>query len=184
MHRHGDVRSAEEREVTELLRRDVETGELVVVREEAALLLRVAHHLGVAQDVHQHHPTEVLARVADVLLFLLLGLDYVDTGFRQHRHRVLDLLGGHFVGGQGGIQFIVSDIAPLLAFLDELLELGAEGIEQGGIGTLVAGFRGLGLGYGRGLGRHWVPMECDNTIPAASWPSGWLQEGCRGRAAR
>ena len=71
--------------------------------------------------------------------FLLLGLDHVDAGFRQHRHRVLDLLGGHLVGRQGGVQLVIGDVASLLALLDELLELGAKGIEQGGIWALFAG---------------------------------------------
>ena len=87
-------------------------------------------------------------------LFLLLGLDHVDAGFRQHRHRVLDLLGGHFVGRQGGVQLVVGDVAALLALLDELLELGAEGVEQRGVGPLFAGVGGFRLGNGRGLGRH------------------------------
>ena len=86
--------------------------------------------------------------------FLLLGLDHVDAGFRQHRHGVLDLLGGHFVGRQGGVQLVVGDVAALLALLDELLELGAKGVEQGGVGPLFAGVGGFRLGNGRGLGRH------------------------------
>src|SRR5476649_277633 len=90
-------------------------------------------------------------------LFLLLGLDHVNAGFRQHRHGVLDLLGGHFVGRQGGVQFVVGDVAALLALLDELLELSTKGIEQGGIGALFAGFGGFGLGGSCGLGRHCFP---------------------------
>ena len=95
-------------------------------------------------------------------LFLFLGLDHVDAGFRQHRHRVLDLLGGHFVGRQGGVQFVIGDVAALLAFLDELLELGAECIEEGGIGAFFAGLGGFGLGCGRGFGRHYCSLGATN----------------------
>jgi hypothetical protein len=87
-------------------------------------------------------------------LLLLLSLDHVDAGFRQHGHGVLDLLGGHFVGRQGRIQLVIGDVAALLALLDELLQLGAQGVEQGGIGALFSGVGSLGLRCGRCLGRH------------------------------
>ena len=115
----------------------------------AAELLVLAGRLG-----RHHGGLGGLRRGGGRGLFLLLGLDHVDAGFRQHGHGVLDLLGGHFVGRQGGVQLVVGDVAALLALLDELLQLGAEGIEQGGVGTLFAGVGGVGLGSGRGLGRH------------------------------
>ena len=111
--------------------------------------------------------TAVLAGSAGLAarsLFLLLGLDDVDAGFRQHRHRVLDLLGGHFVGRQGGVQLVIGDVAALLALLDELLELGAEGVEQGGVGAFFAGVGGFGLRYGRGFGRHYSFLGCDKRV--------------------
>src|SRR5260370_1392848 len=114
--------------------------------------------------------------------FLLLGLDHIHAGFRQHGHGVLDLLGGHFVGRQGGIQLVVGNVAALLALLDELLELGAKGVEQGGIGPLFAGVSGFRLGGGRGLGRHSLSLGATNRKNGPFWPSLWLQEGEAGSA--
>jgi hypothetical protein len=87
-------------------------------------------------------------------VFRLLGLDDVDAGLGQHRHRVLDLLGGHFVGRQRGVQLVIGDVAALLALLDELLQLGPERVQQGSVGSLLAGVGDFGLHYGRGFGRH------------------------------
>jgi hypothetical protein len=100
-------------------------------------------------------------------LFLLLGLDDVDAGLRQHGHRVLDLLGGHLIGRQGGVQLVVGDVAALLALLDELLELGPQGIEEGGVGAFVTRLGRFGLRYGCCFGRHFFSWTLRQTgLPA------------------
>ena len=47
-------------------------------------------------------------------LLALLALDNVDAQFGQHRHRVLDLLRRHLIGWQGGVQFVIGQVAALL----------------------------------------------------------------------
>ena len=80
-------------------------------------------------------------------VFLLFVLDDVDAHLGEHRHRVLDLLGGHLVRRQDLIQFVVGDVAPLLGLLDHLLD-GRDGdVHQRAIGALFTRFAGLG---GRG----------------------------------
>ena len=64
----------------------------------------------------------VLAGIVGVVL----GLDDVDAHLGQHRHRVLDLLGGHLVGRQGGVQLVIGDVAALLPARHELLQIRAE----------------------------------------------------------
>ena len=119
-------------------------------------IVGAAEFLVLAGRLGRHHGgLGRLGRVGGGGLFLLLGLDDIDAGFRQHRHGVLDLLGGHLVGRQGGVQLVIGDVAALLALLDELLELGAERVEQRGVGALFAGVGGFGLGGGT---RFWSPF--------------------------
>ena len=52
----------------------------------------------------------------------LLALDHGDAHVGQHRHGVLDLVGGHLLGGQHGIERVIGDVAARLGGLDELLD--------------------------------------------------------------
>jgi hypothetical protein len=71
-------------------------------------------------------------------LVRLLALDDIDALLAQHRQRVFDLLGRHLLGRQRGIHFVVSDVAPLLAFGDHLLDRRLDGIEERRLGRLLA----------------------------------------------
>src|SRR5262249_11130428 len=94
----------------------------------------------------------------------------------------LDLLGGHFIGRQGRVQLVIGDIAALLALLDELLQLGAEGVEKGGVGALLTGFGGFGLTDGCGFGRHFFSWSLRQTGPTAKWAVKVAARRGRGRA--
>ena len=72
------------------------------------------------------------------LLALLVVLDDVDAHVGEHRHRVLDLLGGHFLRGQHRIQLVHGDIAALLGGLDHLLDSIVGKVEQRAIGGAFA----------------------------------------------
>ena len=74
-------------------------------------------------------------RLAGFGFFLFLGFDDIDAHFREHRHHVFDLLRGHFLGRQRCVQFVVSDIATLFGFLNQLLDVLIGRIQQ----RLVAG---------------------------------------------
>ncbi len=66
-----------------------------------------------------------LARLLGGFLGLgLLGLDDVDAHLVEHREHVLDLVGGHLLGGQHRIDLFMGDIAPLLGGLDHLADRG------------------------------------------------------------
>ena len=54
-------------------------------------------------------------------LFDLVLVDDVDAHVREHRHDVLDLLGGDLLRGQDGVQLFIGDVAALLGGLDQLL---------------------------------------------------------------
>ena len=89
--------------------------------------------------------------VAGLGLFAcLVVLDDVDAHVGQHRHRVLDLLGGHFLGGQHRIQLVHGDIAALLGGLDHLLDSIIGKVEQRAIGGAFA----FGLDLFLFLSRH------------------------------
>ena len=60
----------------------------------------------------------------------LLLLDDVDAHLVEHRVDVLDLVGGHLLGGQHGVELLVGDVAALLGVLDHLLDGGVGKIEQ------------------------------------------------------
>ncbi len=68
------------------------------------------------------------------LFALLVVLDHVDAHVGKHGHRVLDLLGGHFLRGQHRIQLVHGDIAALLGGLDHLLDSIIGKVEQRAIG--------------------------------------------------
>ena len=55
---------------------------------------------------------------------LLLGLDDIDAHFVHHGQNVFDLLGIDLLGGEHGVQFGVSDKAPLFGELDHPLDGG------------------------------------------------------------
>ncbi len=76
-------------------------------------------------------------------------LDDVDAHVGQHRHRVLDLLGGHFLRRQDRVQLVHGDIAALLGGLDHLLDGVIGKVEQ----RAVLGFRRAFLVFGFFLGR-------------------------------
>jgi hypothetical protein len=63
--------------------------------------------------------------ISPLLVLALLGLvvlDDVDAHLREHRHHVLDLLGGHLFGRQDGVQLVVGDVAALLRVADHPLD--------------------------------------------------------------
>ncbi len=57
-------------------------------------------------------------------LFGFFAFDNVDAHFREHRHGVFDLLRGHFLGRQRGVQFVIGDVTALFRLCDELLDGG------------------------------------------------------------
>ena len=91
-------------------------------------------------------------------LFDLVLVDDVDAHVGEHRHDVLDLLGGDFLRGQHRVQLFIGDVAALLGGLDELLDGGIGKVEQRAVGRLGGApppaSRSLWLGLGRCLGGH------------------------------
>ena len=81
----------------------------------------------------------------------LFLLDDVDPHLGEHRHHVLDLLGGHFLRGQNGVEFVVGDVAARLGGLDQPLDRRVRQVEQRAVAL-----RCLGCGSGLFLGflRH------------------------------
>ncbi len=73
-------------------------------------------------------------------LLAFLALDHGDAHVGQHRHGVLDLLGGHLLGGEHGIQLVIGDVAARLGGLDELLDRRIGQVEQRAVA--LGGFRG------------------------------------------
>ena len=74
---------------------------------------------------------------ASLLGFLaLLRLDDVDAHVGQHRHRVLDLLGGHLLGGQHRVQLVIGDVAARLGGLQKLLDRLVGEVEQRAVALL------------------------------------------------
>ena len=80
----------------------------------------------------------------------LLVLDDVDAHVGEHRHGVLDLLGGHFLRRQHRVQLVHGDIAALLGGLDHLLDSVIGKVEQRAVGAAFA----FGLGLFLFLCRH------------------------------
>ena len=80
----------------------------------------------------------------------LVGVDDVDAHVGQHRHGVLDLLGGDFLGGKHLVQLVIGDEAARLRRLDQLLDRGIGHIQHGTVRSLrlrlllILCFSGLG----------------------------------------
>ena len=80
----------------------------------------------------------------------LVGVDDVDAHVGEHRHGVLDLLGGYLLGGQHLVQLVIGDIAARLRGLDHLLDRSVGHVEHGAVGglrlglLLILGFSGFG----------------------------------------
>ncbi len=87
---------------------------------------------------------------AAAALLGLVGVDDVDAHVGQHRHGVLDLLGGHFLGGQHLVQLVIGDEAARLRGLDQLLDCSVRHVEHRAIVRLgwglllILGFSGFG----------------------------------------
>jgi hypothetical protein len=92
----------------------------------------------------------LLGRGLAILRFL--GFDDIDAELVERRHRVLDEFGGHLLGRQGGVQFVIGDVAAFLAAGDQLLDRGRQGVEQHAFHRFVAPIRRVGAI--RGLARH------------------------------
>ena len=75
----------------------------------------------------------------------LLALDDVDAHLGEHRHRVLDLLGGHLLRRQRGVQLVIGDVAALLAAREHLLDGGADAVHQRAVAGLLTRFPALPL---------------------------------------
>ena len=74
-------------------------------------------------------------------LFAFLALDDVDAELGEHRHRVFDLLRRHLVLRQRGVQFVIGQVAALLAARHHLLDRDGDRVEQRRLGRILAGFR-------------------------------------------
>ena len=105
----------------------------------------------------------------------LLAFDDVDAELGQHRHRVLDLLRGHLIRGQGGVQLVIGDVSPLPAAGQHLLDRGGEEIEQWCFGCLLAGFRRFSRI--RRFTRHSTIPRQVSTRPAAARRYTTIQTG-------
>ena len=67
-----------------------------------------------------------------------LVLDDVDAHVGEHRHGVLDLLGGHLLRRQHRVQLVNGDIAALLGGLDHLLDGVIGKVEERAVGASTA----------------------------------------------
>ncbi len=80
----------------------------------------------------------------------LVGVDDVDAHVGEHRHGVLDLLGGYLLGGEHLVQLVIGDKAARLRGLDQLLDRSVGHVEHGAVGglrlglLLILGFSGFG----------------------------------------
>ena len=74
-------------------------------------------------------------------LLALLTLDHIDPELGEHRHRVLDLLRGHLVRRQRGVQFVIGQVAALLPAGQHPLDRRRHTVEQRRLSRLLAGFR-------------------------------------------
>ena len=90
-------------------------------------------------------------------LLALLALDQVDAELGEHRHRVLDLLRGHLILRQRGVQLVIGQIAALLAARHHLLDRVRNRVEERSFGRF---FPGLGRVRRRHrLARHAVILR-------------------------
>ena len=93
---------------------------------------------------------------AAVLVLGLVVVDDVDAHLGEHRHHVLDLLGGDLVGGQDLVQLVVGDVAARLGGRDHLLDRRLAHVEHRAGAVLgVLGFLRLGVFCGHGLTPSW-----------------------------
>ena len=103
-------------------------------------IVGAVHRLGGTLDLHGQvfgGPLGLLGR----LLGGLFILHDVDAHLGEHRHRVLDLLGGDLFGGKNLVQLVVSDIAALLGKLDHPLDGGIGQVEQRAVRRFGGRFR-------------------------------------------
>ncbi len=71
-----------------------------------------------------------------VVTFLVL--DDLNSHFGQHRHDVLNLLGGHFVLRQHGVQLVKRDVPTLTPLRDQFFDRGRLRIQGGGVTILLS----------------------------------------------
>ena len=91
----------------------------------------------------------------------LVGVDDVDAHVGEHRHGVLDLLGGHFLGREHLVQLVIGDEPAGLRRLDQLLDRGIRHIQHGTVRSL--GLRLLLVLCFSGLGCHSsTPKRCSS----------------------
>src|SRR6185437_4668692 len=122
-----------------------------------------AHGIVGAADI----VVDVAARLALAVLGLTLGFggilalfafDNVDAELGEHRHRVLNLLRGHLILRQCGVQLVIGQIPALLAARDHLLDRDGDRIEERRLGHILAGF--CRLCCCRRLARHAAILYC------------------------
>ena len=101
----------------------------------------------------------------------VLVLDDVDAELGEHRHRVLDLLGRHLLGRQRGVQFVIGEVAALLAAQHHLLDGDRDLVEQRRLGRIFPGFSRVSYA---------CYLACHSVVPRQ-----WLgSEPGRGRNSR
>ena len=123
-----------------------------------------------------------------VLTVVVVVFDDGDAHLADHGEDVFDLVGGHFLRRQHGVDLVVGDVAAFLGGLDHLLDAGIGQVEQRqrrfrrAFALLIGGFF-LGLGRCLHLARHL-------NSPGPSWsarsrPARWRRtHGQKGRAGK
>ena len=155
----GDFALAESSSTEPISRRYMRTGSSV-----RSLPSRVLDLLATAVPVFSASSVDLLFRGVGLGLFDLVLVDDVDAHVREHRHDVLDLLGGDFLRRQDRVQFFIGDVAALLGGLDQLLYGGIGKVEQRADQGLprrgCAGFRLLGVLRSWSWLLPWWPSSC------------------------
>ena len=93
-----------------------------------------------------------------------VGIDDVDAHVGEHRHGVLDLLGGDLLRGEHLVQLVIGHKAARLRGLDQLLDRSVGHVEHGAVGRLRLGLL-LILGFS-GFGCHSCYSEAQIAIVA------------------
>ncbi len=88
---------------------------------------------------------------AFLFFFAFVGLDDVDAHVGEHRHDVFDLLRGHFLGRQHGVQLVEGDVAPGLGRFEQLFDRLIGEIEQWTVAI---------RGFARGRGLIFALLRC------------------------